>query len=81
MSAKKIQALEQELAETKKALAELQRTLDAYFSTLSSDQYRAWKRAKSGETETPGDVTVGKNLPQAPTRTISNDVGIGGSAL
>lgn len=81
-AASEIKVLRAELEATKKALADLQRALDSFFvDTLSRDHYTAWKRAKSGVTETPGDVTVGKNLPQAPTRTISNGVGIGGSAL
>lgn len=71
-----IQALKVELAETQKRLEKLERTLDAYFSTLSPDQYRAWKRAKSGETETPTDTMVSRNLPAAVVRTELNGIGL-----
>lgn len=78
-TANDIQALRAELEATKKQLDELTRTLHVYFDTLPSDQSVLWRKAKrvvaSGETETPGDVTVGKNLPQAPTRTVANNIG------
>ena len=74
-AATEIRALGAELDETKKALADLQRTLDAYFSTLPREQYAAWKRAKSGETETSTDVTAGRNLPAPVVKTTLNNIG------
>lgn len=72
MSAADIQALRNELAQ-------LKATLEVYFEGLPQEQFVAWRKAKraaaSGVTETPGDVTTGKNLPQAPTRLVGNNIG------
>lgn len=75
MSAKEIQSLRDELTTVKEELAQLKVTLDVFFDTLSPDEYTAWRRAKRGVSEMPGDVTVGKNLPQAPTRLVGNNIG------
>lgn len=75
-------ALRTELEQTKKALAELQQALDFFINDadiFAAGEAAAWRKAKrvvaSGATETSGDVTVGKNLPQAPIRTESNNIG------
>lgn len=74
-----IRALCTELEQATQELAQLKATLDAYFEGLPQEQFVAWRKAKctvaSGETETPSDVTVGRNLPQAPTRTVANNIG------
>lgn len=73
--ATEINVLRAESVETKKALADLQRALDSFFATFPREQHAAWKRAKSGETETFTDVTAGRNLPAPVVKTTLNNIG------
>lgn len=72
---KKDASLEEELAQLKQALDRFICDGDV-FAPAESAVWRKAKRAAASETtESTGDVTVGKNLPQPPTRLIGNNIG------